>query len=65
MTGKPYVYAAAGKKIPELSRDRGRFILLYDDKLTPDGNHQCVMADSHGEPMSPAELKQQLAAQAK
>ena len=65
LTGKPYVYAAAGKKVPELSRDRGRFILLYDDKLTSDGHHQCVMGDSHGEPMSPAELKQQLATQAK
>jgi tetratricopeptide (TPR) repeat protein len=65
LTSKPYVYVAGGKRVPELSRDRGRFILLYDDTATPGGNYQCVMGDSHGESMSLAELKQQLANQGK
>ncbi len=65
LTGRPYVYAAAGKKVPGLSRERGQFILLYDDKATSEGNYQCVMGDGHGEPMPPAQLKQQLANQGK
>jgi len=63
LTGKPYVYVAGGKRVPEPSRDRGRFILLYDDTASPGGNYQCVMGDSHGESMSPARFKEQLANQ--
>ena len=65
LTGKPYVYVAGGKRVPELSRDRGRFILLYDDTAIRGGNYQCVMGDNHGESMSSAKLKQQLGNQGK
>src|SRR3989442_5551307 len=51
ITGRPYIYVAAGEKLPEKSSELGRFILLYDDKVSPEGDHQCVMADGHGESM--------------
>jgi hypothetical protein len=60
LTGKPYVYVASGEKVPEKWIESAQFILLYDDKLSPEGNYQCVRGDGIGGPQSAAEVKKQL-----
>ncbi len=59
LTGKPYVFIAAGEKLPEKSFERDKLILLYDDK-EQDGSYPCVMADGHGEYPRVSEVKEQL-----
>ncbi|PYK01663.1 MAG: hypothetical protein DME23_03715 [Verrucomicrobia bacterium] len=58
-TGKPYVYVAAGEKVPEKSSDLAQLLLLYDDNASQ-GCYQCVMADGHGESMPVDKVKEQL-----
>jgi hypothetical protein len=64
LSGRPYVFAAAGEKLPEKQKDRDRFIVLYDDQPVGD-NYQCVMADGHGEYVPVAKVKEQLKARGK
>jgi tetratricopeptide (TPR) repeat protein len=59
LTGKPYVFIAAGEKLPEKSGERGKLILLYDDN-EQNGSYQCVMADGHGEYPRVSEVKEQI-----
>jgi hypothetical protein len=47
LTGKPYVYVAAGAKMPEKQAERESFILAYDDD-EQDGCYSCVMANGAG-----------------
>jgi hypothetical protein len=64
MSGKPYVFAAAGDKLPAKGKDRGTFIVLYDDQPAGD-SYQCVLADGHGEQIPMAKVKEQLKARGK
>jgi hypothetical protein len=41
-TGRPYVYAVAGRKLPEKQHDRFALILLYDDQEVG-GQYECVL----------------------
>jgi hypothetical protein len=64
LSGRPYIFAAKGEKFPEKQRERGRFIILYDDQET-DGKYDCILADGHGERIPVAKVKEQLKARGK
>ncbi|SPE54274.1 hypothetical protein SBV1_180016 [Verrucomicrobia bacterium] len=59
LSGKPYVYPAAGETLPEKSYQRNQFILLYDD-TEQDGSYQCVMGDGRGESRPGSKVREQL-----
>jgi len=61
LTGKPYVFPAAGEKVPAKSKDKWRFIVLYDDNPDQWGCYQCVFASWVGGGMRVEEVKEQLA----
>ena len=63
-TGRPYVYVAAGERLPEKSHIGHQFIVLYDDHEM-DGMYQCVMADGHGEHVPVERVREQLKARGK
>jgi hypothetical protein len=60
LTGKPYVYVAAGEKVPEKSKDRTDFVVLYDDHPNPWGMYECVFASWIGSTVRPDDLREQL-----
>jgi hypothetical protein len=60
LTGKPYVYAAAGDKVPAKSKDKWRFVVLYDDNPDEWDCYQCVFASWAGGGMRVEEVKEQL-----
>jgi hypothetical protein len=60
LTGKPYVYPAAGDKVPAKSKDKWRFVVLYDDNPDEWDCYQCVFASWAGGGMRVAEVKEQL-----
>jgi hypothetical protein len=60
LTGRPYVYAAAGEKVPEKSKDKWRFVVLYDDNPDSWGYYQCVFASWAAGGMRVEEVKEQL-----
>ena len=60
LTGKPYVYAAAGDKVPAKSKDKWRFVVLYDDNPDEWDCYQCVFASWVGGGMRVEEVKEQL-----
>jgi len=60
LTGKPYVYAAAGDKVPAKSKDRWKFVVLYDDNPDEWDYYQCVFASWIGGGMRVEEVKEQL-----
>jgi hypothetical protein len=64
VTGKPYVYVAAGEKQPAKGTDWDDFILLYDESVSQ-GCHQCAMADGSGRSMRVDIVKHLLKKQAK
>ena len=64
LTGRPYVFAAKGEKLPEKQQERNAFIVLYDEQET-NGTYSCVLADGHGEQIPVAKVKEQLKARAK
>jgi hypothetical protein len=45
LTGKPYVYAAAGKTLPHKQSERDTFVLAYDDS---GGNGECQFVTAVG-----------------
>src|SRR4030095_15237134 len=59
LTGRPYVYVAAGEKIPAKSSDGFRFVVLYDDHLTRWNSYECVFAWGGGA-IARDDLKEQL-----
>jgi beta-lactamase regulating signal transducer with metallopeptidase domain len=47
LTGKPYVFAAAGAKFPDKQAERESFIVVYDaDEV--EGSYQCAMGSGGG-----------------
>ena len=48
LTGKPYVYIAAGQKYPSKSLDASEMVLLYDDHANEGGYVPCVFASGIG-----------------
>jgi hypothetical protein len=60
LTGKPYAYAAAGDKVPAKSKDKWRFVVLYDDNPDEWDCYQCVFASWVGGGMRVEEVKEQL-----
>ena len=62
-TGKLYVCAAPGKKMPVKQTERDRFVLAYDDH-EEDGECQFVLANGGGSSLGASDLKKILARQA-
>ena len=60
LTGRPYVYLAAGEKSPAKSNDQTMFVLLYDDELNQYGYYPCVFASCIGSHIRPPDLSEQL-----
>jgi len=48
LTGRPYVYAAAGRKRPAKSAELFEMVLLYDDQSVGGDYHPCAMANCGG-----------------
>jgi prepilin-type processing-associated H-X9-DG protein len=64
LTGRPYVYVAAGERWPEKSAEAGRFILIYDDQIS-DGRCNCLMPDGHVAFLPVDRVREQLRKQGK
>lgn len=60
ITGKPYIYVAAGEKMPIKSSERAQFVVLYDDNAAESGYYQCVTGAPMGTAISVDHLKEQL-----
>jgi hypothetical protein len=60
LTGRPYVYVAAGEKSPDKSNDRAQFVLLYDDERDEDDCYPCVFAACFGSRIRRHDLNDQL-----
>jgi hypothetical protein len=60
LTGRPYVYVAAGEKNPAKSNDQAMFVLLYDDELNQYGCYPCVFACCVGSHIRVHDLNEQL-----
>jgi hypothetical protein len=60
LTGKPYVYVAAGEKVPQKSKDKWPFVVMYDDNPDQWGCYPCVFAVWVGGSIRPEHLKEQL-----
>ena len=60
LTGRPYVYVAAGEKSPAKFNDKAIFVLLYDDELSHYGCHPCVFASCIGSHIRVRDLNEQL-----
>ena len=59
-TGRPYLYVAAGERIPAKANDQAQFVLLYDDEPDPYGWFDCVFASCTGGAVRGDDLKEQL-----
>ncbi len=59
-TGRPYLYVAAGERIPAKANDQAQFVLLYDDEPDPYGCFECVFASGTGGAFLGDDLKEQL-----
>jgi hypothetical protein len=60
LTGRPYVYVAAGEKSPAKSNDGAQFVLLYDDEPNEYGWYPCVFASCVGSHIRPHDLNDHL-----
>jgi hypothetical protein len=60
LTGRPYVYVAAGEKRPVTVNKMASLVLLYDDDPGTCGAHPCVFATGGGSAIRPDDLKEQL-----
>ena len=60
LTGRPYIYVAAGEKSPAKMSDRARFVLLYDDEPISEGWYHCVFASCVGNGIRISDLQEQL-----
>ena len=60
VTGRPYVYVAAGEKSPSKANDRAQFVLLYDDKPIAKVWYDCAFASCIGSRISALDLDEQL-----
>ena len=60
LTGRPYIYLAAGEKAPTKCSDASRFVLLYDDNAVHGRYYPCVTAVGGGSAIAVDELKDQL-----
>jgi tetratricopeptide (TPR) repeat protein len=65
LSDRPYVYLAAGAKLPGKSSEAGTLIVLYDDTVLEGGFYQCVFADGHGSSVPVDRISQQLKARPK
>lgn len=59
VTGRPYIYVAAGEKQPAKSSDAAQVVLLYDDNECQ-GWYQCISAAGVGTSIRVDELKKRL-----
>jgi len=60
LTGRPYVYVAAGEKNPAKMNDRAQFVLLYDDEPNGYGCYPCVFASCVGSHIRVQDIEEQL-----
>ena len=60
LTGRPYVYVAAGEQSPAKSNDQAQFVLLYDDERDEYDCYPCVFAACFGSHIRPHDLNEQL-----
>jgi hypothetical protein len=62
LSGKHYIYVAAGAKVPEKAKDKSHFVVLYDS--TPDqwGLHQCTYASWIAGAVPVKDIKEQIKA---
>jgi hypothetical protein len=60
LTGKKYVYIAAGEKLPARASERSRFVLLYDDEPIDGKYFQCIFAWGGAGPLPVDEVEEQL-----
>jgi hypothetical protein len=60
LTGRPFVYVAAGEKSPAKFNDQAMFVLLYDDEPNQYGCYPCALASCVGSHILPNDLKEQL-----
>jgi len=58
LSGRPYIFPAAGKKMPTKNKDLARFVLLYDDEPNEEGFHACVFASGVGSAIRGSDLDQ-------
>jgi len=59
-TGRPYVYLAAGEKVPARMNDRAQFVLLYDDEPVASSWFECAFASCGAGGIRESDLKEQL-----
>jgi hypothetical protein len=57
VTGRPYIFPAAGRKMPSKHRALGQFILLYDDGPNEHGFHACVLGSGIGSSIHSSDLE--------
>jgi hypothetical protein len=60
LTGKPFIYLAAGQKSPVKLNDLATFILLYDGEPNQHGCYPCAFASGAGSHIRPVDLQEQL-----
>jgi hypothetical protein len=60
LTGRPYIYVAAGEKRPGKMNEAAAFVLLYDDGPNTYGCYPCVFATGGGSAIRMQDLKEQL-----
>ena len=60
VTGRPYVYVAAGEKSPSKANDRAQFDLLYDDDPIGNAWFDCAFASGVGGGIRVPDLNEQL-----
>ncbi|MCI0748440.1 MAG: hypothetical protein L0Y58_23790, partial [Verrucomicrobia subdivision 3 bacterium] len=65
VTGKPYVYVAAGEKVPRKLKDKTDYVVLFDDAPDRWGYCQCVFASWIGGAMRVEDLRSHLQKRAK
>ncbi len=60
LTGRPYIYVAAGERSPSKANDRAKFVLLYDDEPIANGWHECALASCFCNGIRVSDLQEQL-----
>ena len=60
LSGRPYIYVAAGEKRPAKMNEAASFVLLYDDEPNAYGCYPCVSATGAGSTIPVQDLKEQL-----
>jgi hypothetical protein len=65
LSGRPFVYAAAGEKEPDKMSELANFILIYDDQPFEESHYRVLTADGGCKYWSADKLKEQLLKQGK